>query len=206
MNAVWMGIIVVTALWISSCGHCQISPRQGGITELPDQVPTLFQSEITDDHGNYSIRLELVEDIGYRLLVSISDNPNVTPRAILLPWPVYHCEVGDVDGNGCADIIIGVTKRCDYDPRLGRRLFVYEIVDGTTQPKWLGTILTDELLEFTTILGNDQTILRTREQDISGSIFEGEYHWEGFGFIRMAYRHTHSIGGKDDEANMVHEQ
>jgi hypothetical protein len=203
MNVVWMGLLAITSLWVPICSFSQPSHSHFGKTEPYGQPSPSFQFEIANEHGDYRIRLEPVEDVGYRLLVTKTGDPKATSRALLLPWSVYHCEVGDVDGNGRADIFVGVTKRCDYDPKLARRLFVYEIIDGIPQPKWLGTVLSDELLEFTIVQRDGQTVVRTREQDTAGRNFAGEYQWEGFGFVRVDYRDGHSFGGNDGENKTV---
>ena len=61
-----------------------------------------------------------------------------------LAHPVYQFQMGDIDGDGSEDAMVGVIKKTRYYP-IGRRLFIFKQIDGSARklvrPMWLGSKL-----------------------------------------------------------------
>jgi hypothetical protein len=98
-----------------------------------------------------------------------------------LPYPVFHVEVGDVDGNGTDEILVGVIKATRYDPIVGKRLFIFKLVEGHIRPMWLGSRVSQPLESFHLVAGKDHPRIRTIEKEQDGKFLVANYHWEVFG-------------------------
>ena len=48
----------------------------------------------------------------------------------LLSYPVYQFRIGDVDGDGVEEALVGVVKSTRFYPEKGNRLFVFKNRDG----------------------------------------------------------------------------
>ena len=66
----------------------------------------------------------------------------------MLPHPVYQFRVGDVDGDGVEEALVGVVKSTRFYPEQGNRLFVFKNRDGRVRPLWMGSRLGEELVDF----------------------------------------------------------
>lgn len=99
-----------------------------------------------------------------------------------LPYPVYRFCIGDVDGDGKMDALVGVEKATRYYP-YGRRLFIFKNYNGHVRPLWMGSKLGGDLQDFRLIDG----MVRSLEKSKDGSFAIAEYEWGGFGlrFIRF---------------------
>ena len=107
-----------------------------------------------------------------------------------LPYPVYHFECADIDGDGIIDIAVGVEKATRFDTLVRKRLFLFKLVDGYIRPLWLGSRLPQPLVGFTLDRETVPALVRTIEQEQDGSFLVAEYRWKGFGlgFIRYIGR------------------
>ena len=72
-----------------------------------------------------------------------------------LPYPVYQFQVGDVDGNGVEDAVVGVIKKTRFHRELGRRLFIFKNYRGHIRPLWMGSKLGGELVDFRVVKGQE---------------------------------------------------
>ena len=72
-----------------------------------------------------------------------------------LPYPVYQFQVGDVDGNGVDDAVVGVIKKTRFHRELGRRLFIFKNYRGHIRPLWMGSKLGGELVDFRVVKGQE---------------------------------------------------
>ncbi len=62
------------------------------------------------------------------------------------PWKI---EAGDIDGDTEPEIGLGVWKRTRYHPVYANRLFIYSWNHGKPIPKWFGSNLLHQLIDFT---------------------------------------------------------
>ena len=105
-----------------------------------------------------------------------------------LPYPVYRFDTGDVDGDGSEDALVGVVKATRYHPEIGRRLFVFKLVNGKARPMWMGSKLGGILQDFRFIDG----CVRSLETTTDGRYVVAEYRWSDFGlaFDRFLIKNT----------------
>lgn len=100
-----------------------------------------------------------------------------------LPYPVYRFCIGDVDGDGSIDAMVGVIKRTRYFRTKGRRLFIFKNYHGLVRPLWLGSKLGGVLEDFRFTNGK----IRSLESTTDGKYVVAEYRWAhfGLGFVRF---------------------
>ena len=94
-----------------------------------------------------------------------------------LPYPVYQFQVGDVDGDGKPDAMVGVVKKTRFYREKGRRLFIFKNHRGKVRPLWLGSKLGGNLVDFRYRDGQ----IRALETGSDGRFTITDYHWEEFG-------------------------
>jgi hypothetical protein len=99
----------------------------------------------------------------------------------LNPWKL---EIGDVDGDGFKEIVVGVWKKSRYDPVFARRAFVFSWNGRRLLPKWLGSRLSRRFTDFVLCpLDHDgKTELVALEEAPHGAKYIAVYRWRAFGF------------------------
>jgi hypothetical protein len=120
-------------------------------------------------------------------LTSKDSTGKLSNRSVLIPYPVYHFEIADIDNNGEVDILVGVLKSTRFDPVKRKRLFAYRIDQGYIRPLWLGSRVGQPLDCFRAVKQDAKTIIRTIERDKESRCYVGEYVWEGFGLTWIRY-------------------
>ena len=116
-----------------------------------------------------------------------------TQSVLVLGFPVYRLAQGDVDNDGRADLLVGPVKRTHFDSTMQRRLFVYRLVGGRWQPRWLGSKVVYRLRYFRAVpdAATGRTYVRTLEQQPDGRYCIGRYYWQGFGLVLDRFTHRH---------------
>ena len=94
-----------------------------------------------------------------------------------LPYPVYQFQVGDVDGDGREDAMVGVVKATRFYPEKARRLFIFKLVNGKARALWMGSKLGGILEDFRFIDGK----IRALESTTDSLYVVSDYVWGGFG-------------------------
>ena len=122
-----------------------------------------------------------------------------TDEEHLLRFPVYRFCTGDVDGDGSTDAMVGVIKRTRFDPKVGRRLFIFKNYHGLIRALWMGTRLGGILQDFRFIDG----IVRSLETTTDGKHVVAEYKWDHFG---MAFQRFLATNVTLDEAQDIFNQ
>ncbi|MCR5130357.1 MAG: hypothetical protein K6C10_02715 [Prevotella sp.] len=112
-----------------------------------------------------------------------------------LPYPVYQFQVGDVNGNGSEEAMVGVIKKTRFHRDFGRRLFIFKNYNGLIRPLWMGSKLGGHLEDFRFIESrgtrNDEGgarnegcgTIRALETGKDGTYTISDYRWEGFGMV-----------------------
>ncbi len=99
-----------------------------------------------------------------------------------LTFPVYQMCVGDVDGDGSKDAMVGVVKSTRFDPKLARRLFIFKNHKGRIRTLWMGSQLGGILHDFKFANGRVVSLQATTD----GKYVVLEHEWRKFGL--GAYR------------------
>ncbi len=105
-----------------------------------------------------------------------------------LPYPVYQFCVGDVDGDGNDEALVGVVKATRFYPEKGNRIFVFKNRDGRSRPLWMGSKLGEELVDFRVADGKLISMERLKD----GSYNVDEWEWSRFGPRFTRYITTHA--------------
>lgn len=94
-----------------------------------------------------------------------------------IEYPVYRFCVGDVDGDGSEDALVGVVKSTRYFPEEGNRIFIFKNFRGWIRPLWMGSKLGGILDDFRFVDGK----IRSLERTTDGKYVVAEYRWAHFG-------------------------
>lgn len=94
-----------------------------------------------------------------------------------LPYPVYQFQVGDIDGDGHEDAMVGVVKATRFYPEKARRIFIFKQVNGKARALWMGSKLGGILEDFHFIDGK----IRALESTTDSLYVVSDYKWSGFG-------------------------
>ncbi|WP_206604251.1 hypothetical protein [Aquimarina sediminis] len=112
-----------------------------------------------------------------------------------LPYPVYAFQTGDINKDGVEDALVGVVKQTRFHPKKAKRLFIFKNYKGLVRPLWLGSRLSQPLVDFRFKKTEKQTRIRSVEKEKSGKYLVAEYKWRKFGleFTRYLKREIDSI-------------
>jgi poly-gamma-glutamate synthesis protein (capsule biosynthesis protein) len=188
----------IRARLLTGARGCQLrAEAAGGWQLLPTAPeaqspppPDFFAREqvLPDSAGApVTVRLRYLPRAGYYQALTRAGGP---PSVLPLGFPVYQFGQGDVDGDGQPELLVGPVKTTHFDPTLQRRLFVYRLVAGRWQPRWLGSRVVHQLRYFKAVATGGRTWVRTVEQQPDGRYCIGRYYWQGFGLVldRFTYQ------------------
>ena len=94
-----------------------------------------------------------------------------------LSYPAYQFQTGDIDGDGMEDVMVGVVKTTRYDPKVGRRIFIFRQKRGKIRPLWMGTRLGGRLIDFCYSEGTVIALEGMGNEKYAVS----QYRWDTFG-------------------------
>ena len=135
------------------------------------------------------VNLKQHSDSLYTLQLFVNDSINSEWK---LEYPVYNINFGDINNDGRPEIVVGTIKTTRFDPKLGKRLFIFKVTDDCyIRPLWLGSRVSQPLVDFSVKEEKPETKIQTIEQESDGSYLVGEYRWKGFGlqFVKHLKRH-----------------
>lgn len=173
---------------VAADGGWQLLPT--GPTPPAPPAPDYFGRQLTlpDSAGRpVHVRLRYLPQHGYyQALTQAGGTESVLP----LGFPVYRLAQGDVDNDGQVDLLVGPVKTTHFDSTMQRRLFVYRLVHGRWQPRWLGSKVVYRLRYFKPVQdAAGRTWVRTLEQQPDGRYCIGRYYWQGFGLVLDRFTH-----------------
>lgn len=101
---------------------------------------------------------------------------------IVLPYPVYQFDWGDVNNDGLPEVVVGVIKSTYFFPKKDKRLFIYHLDgDGQLSPMWLGSRVSCQLLDFKVERDSVPALVHTLELGADSNLYEVMYEQRGFG-------------------------
>lgn len=149
----------------------------------PDAPPA--HGDLDGDGVEEVVRLEPeVETLPLRARVAITSG-GMTTRT---PWyPAWKLLVGDVDGDGRAEIILALARTDRRDGRVRNRLYVYAWSGDGLVDRFRGSSFPRPFIDFALERGAPDGRLRVvlLALDLAGRTFRREsYRWMNFGFAR----------------------
>lgn len=136
------------------------------------------------------VLLKQYSDSSFALKLLVDDSLNSTWT---LDYPVYRFDFGDVDNDGVPEILVGTIKPTRFDPKPDKRLFIFKITkDFYIRPMWLGSRVSQPLVDFRLKEDTAKSRIRTIEKEQNETFLVAEYGWRGFGleFIRYICRNV----------------
>jgi hypothetical protein len=103
-------------------------------------------------------------------------------RGIKRDWKPWSIRTADVDGDGNEEFIVALFKHTRHSPHRLHTLFVYGF-DGTAVfPKWRGSRLARDFVDFVVAKAKKGDKILTLDRLLSGRFALSCYAWSGFGF------------------------
>lgn len=135
------------------------------------------------ENSTFHISIESESDSSHYILIDKEKNK----KAWKIPYPIYHWEIADVDEDGCDEILVGVIKTTRFDPNPGKRLFIFKLFEGHIRPKWMGSRLSQPLVQFKCIRAAEQTHILSMEKEPSDKFTLAIYQYGAFGLEFQTY-------------------
>ncbi|PKV51357.1 capsule synthesis protein PGA_cap [Aquimarina sp. MAR_2010_214] len=109
-------------------------------------------------------------------------NPNDQPSTIRLHGDLSEMQFSDINNDGTIDILLGISKKVNFDPVKKKRINIYSYKNEILQPLWLGTKFIDDVKDFDIYSMEGINYLTTIEIDEKGKKHQRMYEWDDFGF------------------------
>jgi len=181
-------ILCVIAVAVTSAASARPdAPRPGAVERLSADL----------DGDGTAERIEFRR--GAPNAVSVWRGAHRVWRGIPARWNAWKVRIGDVDGDGRAEIVIGVHKATRYVPEPRNGLFVFGWDGRRAYPKWLGSSLARPFSNFEVVDvdGDGVAEVVSRESERDGTASETVYSWRGFGFAVDEFREDAEGEGGD---------
>ncbi|GEM_PF-1919127 len=104
-----------------------------------------------------------------------------------LPYMVFRLDTGDVNNDHSTDILVGVIKSTRFDSISRKRLFIFKLFEGYIRPLWLGSRVSQPLVDFKYYKTKKEGVVRTIELEKDQLFLIAEYRWNGFGLGFIHY-------------------
>lgn len=176
----YVSIILISALAISVLFYLNIIdyhnlvPKKGFTLKENGQIININLTRKSKD--NYLITADSY--VGGKLLFT-----NSWP----LKYDVFKIDTGDVNNDNATDILVGVIKSTRFDSISRKRLFIFKLFEGCIRPLWMGSRVSQPLVDFKFYKSKSVGIVRTIELEKDQLYLVAEYHWIGFGLGFINY-------------------
>lgn len=127
-----------------------------------------------------------IKEFNNDFIFLLKDTNNQVLDRRLIRNNIYQFKIADVNSDSINDILIGVIKPTRFHRNADKRLFIYTIDDNKIIPLWLGSRVSQPLVDFTTVDKNN-TVIKTIEKEKSGNYLVAEYKWNKFGLKFIKY-------------------
>jgi len=104
-----------------------------------------------------------------------------------LKYEVFKIDTGDVNNDNSTDILVGVIKSTRFDSISRKRIFIFKLFEGYIRPLWMGSRVSQPLVDFKFFKSKSDGIVRTIELEKDQLYLVAEYHWIGFGLGFIHY-------------------
>jgi hypothetical protein len=155
-----------------------------------NKLPLINKSKFSIKNNSQIIIIH-VEQKGKKDFLIIADVFKKNKLLFTNSWPlkydVFNIDTGDINNDNSTDILVGVIKSTRFDPVSRKRLFIFKLFEGYIRPLWLGSRVSQPLVDFKFINDYPEGKIRTIESEKDGSCLVAEYHWIGFGLGFMHY-------------------
>lgn len=143
-------------------------------------------NKILISENNY---IEIVDFDTNKLMVLKSTNNQIIDRR-LIENEIFQLKAADINNDSTCDILLGVIKKTRFDMTMNKRLFIYTIDENKIIQLWLGSKLSQPLIDYNPIKKEDIVIIRTIEQEKNNNYLIANYKWDKFGlkFINYSVR------------------
>jgi len=97
--------------------------------------------------------------------------------------------VGDIDGDGSDDALVGVIKKTRFHREKARRIFLFKQVNGKPRPLWMGSKLGGVLQDFRYHNGRVVSLEAAPQPETGDTLFSvAEWRWKDFGLQFVRFR------------------
>lgn len=113
---------------------------------------------------------------------SASIGGQVVWRYIRKDWKPWQLVKADVDGDGKSDFIIALNKLTRHAKFRINTLFVFAFNGETVVPKWRGSSMGRDFLDFRVVAAKGGDRILTIDKLLDGNLALASHKWNGFGF------------------------
>ncbi|MFI5386367.1 MAG: hypothetical protein ACHQ50_09625 [Fimbriimonadales bacterium] len=134
-------------------------------------------------HGSQTVEVTL--DPRHEPAVTAKLGGKVIWRGIHRDYKPWKIAVADVDGDRSEDFIVALFKHTRHSPHRLHTLFVFGFDGTTVYPKWRGSRLARDFVDFVFARGKNGDKLLTLDRLLDGRFALSCYRWSGFGFRKQ---------------------
>jgi len=146
---------------------------------------------IKNDGEIIKIHIQQKNKTNFKITANVFEDGKFTfTNSWPLDYEVFKVDTGDINNDKSTDILVGVIKSTRFDRILRKRLFIFKLFEGYIRPLWLGSRVSQPLVDFKFCKSKSEGVVRTIERERDQLYLVAEYHWIGFGlgFIRYLAR------------------